>query len=106
MEISKGTNTQILTHITHKMDAVRSYETLESYHNTTLRHNAEDLDFNLHRHKNLVSRVYPERDSKLGLAKSKCEASHFNVNDDTYFRAFISFNMVTNSPGSLVSSGI
>jgi len=28
-------------------------ETMVYYHNTTLRHNPEDLDLNLHRHKTL-----------------------------------------------------
>jgi len=38
----------IQTTFTPKMEAVRSSETLVSYHNTTCRHNPEDLDLNLH----------------------------------------------------------
>jgi hypothetical protein len=34
------------------MEAERPFETLVSYHNTTLRHNPEDHDLNLHRREN------------------------------------------------------
>jgi hypothetical protein len=39
------------------MEAVRSSETSVSYHNTTRRHSAEELDFNLHRREDLRSRI-------------------------------------------------
>jgi len=32
-------------------------ETMVSYHNTTRRHNPDDLDLNLHRRENLKSRI-------------------------------------------------
>jgi hypothetical protein len=43
-------------HFTLKMEAARSSKTLVSYHNTTRRHNSEDLDLNLHRREILKSR--------------------------------------------------
>jgi hypothetical protein len=39
------------------MMAVRSSETLVSYHNATRHNNPEDLDFNIHRRQNLKFRV-------------------------------------------------
>jgi hypothetical protein len=42
-----------MENFTLKMEAVRTSETLAYHHNTAWRHNTEDLDFNLHRSKNL-----------------------------------------------------
>jgi hypothetical protein len=41
--------------LTLKMEAAKSYETSVSYHNTTLRHEPEDLDLNLYGRENLRS---------------------------------------------------
>jgi len=40
------------------METAQSSETLVSYHNTTLRHNAEDLDLNIHLRLNVKSRIF------------------------------------------------
>jgi len=39
-------------------------ETLVSYHNTTRRHNPQDLDLNPNRRKNLKSHKFPGADPK------------------------------------------
>jgi len=41
------------------MEAPRSSEALVTYHNTTRRHNSEDLDLKLNRHEYLKSRIFP-----------------------------------------------
>jgi hypothetical protein len=46
-----------ITHFTLKMDVAMSSETLVSYHNTTRRHNTEDLDLNYYRRENLKLRI-------------------------------------------------
>jgi hypothetical protein len=39
------------------MEAARSSEMLVTYRNTARRHNSEDLDLNLHRRENFISRT-------------------------------------------------
>jgi len=47
----------IANNFTLKLEAALSSETVVSYHNTTWRHNLEDLDLNLHSPENLKSRI-------------------------------------------------
>jgi hypothetical protein len=47
----------IANNFTLKLEAALSSETVVPYHNTTWRHNLEDLDLNLHSPENLKSRI-------------------------------------------------
>jgi hypothetical protein len=47
-------------HFTLKMAAAMTSEAIVSYHNTTLRYNADDLDLNFHRSENHKSRDVSE----------------------------------------------
>jgi hypothetical protein len=77
-----------------KMEAARFSETLVSFHITTLRHNPEDLDLNLHLRENFISRtcilIWCEVGSdgiQIKLTKlSETEIKFRSVNNLMHFR--------------------
>jgi hypothetical protein len=52
----------LIKHITRRhdpeMESARTSETLVSYHNTTQRHNPQDLDLKHHGRENLKTRIF------------------------------------------------